>query len=874
MKRQPWYSAHSRRRMFGIIACAWIAAIGLSYSWNWYQIGTSASMYAEAEARASYDKDLVYRRWSAIQGGVYIPPTEATPPNPYLSHIPDRDLVTTGGKQLTLVNPAYMTRQVHALGQEQYGALGHITSLTPLNPNNIADPWETQALRFFEAGGKEVVSKETINGQLHLRFMRPLITEKPCLKCHAAQGYKEGEIRGGISVSVPFSPYAAVAEQQRKQLLLAHLLISCLGLLGLWKGNNLLRSSETALLQSEERLKSILDTALDGFCVLDMQGCFLEVSQTLCQILGYSAQELLTMRIADLEALETEDEIRTRIKKIMARGEDRFESRLRCKDARRIDVEVSVQIKPDANEQLVAFVRDITGRKLAENALLRKDALLRAMIRNLPFGFWARDASQRIIMQSDESVHLWGDLTLDQNLEEQFDSHTLEQWHANNRRVLAGEIVSEDCTLVIKGGEQRKFHNIVAPIREGEEILGILGINIDITERKQAEEERKTLQTQLTQAQKMQAIGTLAGGIAHDFNNILGAVLGYAEMARDASPPGSGVARDLDKVLEAGHRAAALVRQILAFSRQAIAERILLEPAHLVKETIKLLRPTLPSTITIKQRFDPAVQPIFADPTQIHQIVMNLCTNAFHAMEQTGGTLEISLQGCELSQHDLQQYPGVQPGKFVMLSVSDTGPGIAPEIRDKIFDPYFTTKDVGKGTGMGLAIIHGIVTNAGGFVNYLSELGKGSTFQVFFPATDEKVAHNAQSAALTPVGKERILLIDDENILAEMGQIMLERLGYEVTVCTNSLKALETFQSQPNRFDAVVTDQTMPGMTGLDLARRMLQIRPDLPIILCTGYSNLVNEEQAKLYGIKGFVMKPMTNKEIATLLRKVLDDT
>jgi PAS domain S-box-containing protein len=646
MKTQGWYSTHSRKRMFRIIAWAWVTMLGLSCGWNWYQVGQSVNMFAEAEARASYDKDLVYRRWAALQGGVYVPPSETTPANPYLAHLSDRDLVTVGGKRLTLVNPAYMTRQVHALGQEQYGTLGHITSLTPLNPKNTADSWETEALRRFATGEKEVVSLEAIDGQLHLRFMRPLITEKTCLKCHAAQGYKEGDIRGGISVSVPFSPYATIAQQQRKQLLLAHLLIGGLGLLGLWKGNRLLGASETALLKSEERLKSILDTALDGFCIFDTQGCILEVSQTFCQMCGYSAKELLGMRVADLQPFETENELCNRIGKILAWGEDRFESKLRCKDGNIIDVEMSIQFKPQVSEHLVAFLRDITERKRAEDALLRKDALLRAMVRNLPFDFWVRDTNQRIIMQSDESVHLWGDLTSDQPLVGQFDNQTVELWNKNNRRVLEGNIISEDCTLVIRNGEQRAFHNIVAPIRDGSAILGILGINIDITERKRAEEERKHLQAQLIQAQKMQAIGTLAGGIAHDFNNILGAVLGYAEMARDASPSESAVAKDLNKVLEAGYRAAALVKQILTFSRQGQNERVLLEPVHMVKEAIKLLRPTLPSTITIKQQFDPGVQPIFADPTQIHQIVMNLCTNAYHAMEQTGGTLEITIKSC------------------------------------------------------------------------------------------------------------------------------------------------------------------------------------------------------------------------------------
>jgi len=380
------------------------------------------------------------------------------------------------------------------------------------------------------------------------------------------------------------------------------------------------------------------------------------------------------------------------------------------------------------------------------------------------------------------------------------------------------------------------------------------------------------MQSQLLQAQKMQAIGTLAGGIAHDFNNILGAVIGYAEMARDASASKSAVAHDLDKVLEASHRAAALVKQILAFSRQSGTKRILLEPSNIINEAVKLLRPILPSTITIRQDIGTATKSIFADPTQIHQVVMNLCTNAFQAMEQAGGILDISLTDSELSLDDLQSFPEVKPGKFVVLAIGDSGPGIPPNILGKIFDPYFTTKEVGKGTGMGLAIVHGIVTTSGGFVSCESELGKGTIFRVFYPAIEQHAVPAVKSLLTAPTGKGRILLIDDEEILAEMGQAMLERLGYEVTVHTGSLDALSDFQNQPDRFDAVITDQTMPGITGMELAQRMLQIRPDLPIILCTGYSNLVNEEQAKRCGIKGFAMKPMTKKEMATLLKDVLE--
>jgi len=434
---------------------------------------------------------------------------------------------------------------------------------------------------------------------------------------------------------------------------------------------------------------------------------------------------------------------------------------------------------------------------------------------------------------------------------------------------------------------------VTIPIFKGERIVSVVGLANKETDYDQtdilqisllmdgvwkaadnirSEEENLKLETQLVQAQKMEAIGTLAGGIAHDFNNILGAVLGYAEMAKDAALPGSAIAHDVDKVLEAGERAANLVKQILAFSRQENIERISLKPGYMVKEAIKLLRPALPSTITIRQKTDTVTGSILADPTQFHQILMNLCTNAFHAMELTGGILEISLRDYELSSEDLNNQPRVQPGRFVVLSIGDSGPGIDPKIRDRIFEPYFTTKGAGKGTGMGLAISYGIVSSYGGFITCESELGKGTLFKVFFPAIEEKEVPGAKPVKATPLGKERILFVDDEEMLAELGRVMLERLGYEVTVRTNSLEALSTFQRHPNRFDAVITDQTMPGMTGMELARQILQIQPKIPIILCTGYSTLINEGQAKNEGVKAFTAKPLTKKGIAILLRSVLD--
>jgi PAS domain S-box-containing protein len=434
----------------------------------------------------------------------------------------------------------------------------------------------------------------------------------------------------------------------------------------------------------------------------------------------------------------------------------------------------------------------------------------------------------------------------------------------------AGEIPAEGITgtIIRKDGTEMTVSKNIDYLVDGlGKIIGGIECFEDITE-------KMRLEDQVRQAQKMEAIGTLAGGIAHDFNNILGAILGYAEMAKEDSEPGSRASGELDRVIEAGNRAAGLVKQILAFSRQTASEPVPLNPQLIIKEAVKLLRPSLPSTITITQKLDPDVHTIIADPTQIHQIVMNLCTNAFHVMENTGGTLNIILENRELTAQDIQPYPNASPGKFVVLSISDTGPGIPAEIRDRIFDPYFTTKEVGKGTGMGLAIVHGIATSLGGFVTCESTLGQGAVFRTFLPATlSDFPMPSTVSTDIAPRGKEHVLLIDDEEVLAELGKMMLERLGYRVTLCTDSTEALSLIQENPTVFDIMITDQTMPKITGVELAKKALQISPKLLIIICTGYSNLIDEKAAKEIGIRGFIMKPLTKKALAELIAKVKNE-
>ncbi|SPF39019.1 Two component histidine kinase [Syntrophobacter sp. SbD1] len=533
----------------------------------------------------------------------------------------------------------------------------------------------------------------------------------------------------------------------------------------------------------------------------------------------------------------------------------------------------------DQPVRMSGVVIDITERKAAEEKLRDNVAFLQNLMDAMPHPVFYKDAGGRYLGCNRAFEQFFGIPKKDIVGKTVYDisPKDLAERHASADQELLSNPGTQSYEAAIQSPDGLRYNVIFhkatffSPDRR---LAGIIGSVLDITKLRRAEEERRRAETQLWQAQKMEALGTLAGGIAHDFNNILGIIFGYTEMARLSIPDNLTATKKLDQVLKAADRAKDLVQQILAFSRQGEKEKKPVQVSLVFKEALKMLRATIPSTIDIRSDIS-SRSTVLGDPTQIHQVLMNLCTNAVHAMRDQGGTLEVKLADVLLEPKAGDRYSELEEGLHVQLIVKDTGHGIGPAIMDRIFDPFFTTKEAGVGTGLGLAVVHGIVNGHGGVIEVESEPGKGTMFKVLIPAAESLCSSDAVKPSLAQ-GHERILVVDDEAGLASAMADMLEGLGYETLCRTSSLEALETFLHQPGDqpFDLVITDMTMPNLTGLGLARELLRLKPQLPIIICTGFSEHIGPERIEKLGIKGFLMKPVTLRDLAVLVRKVLDET
>jgi PAS domain S-box-containing protein len=534
---------------------------------------------------------------------------------------------------------------------------------------------------------------------------------------------------------------------------------------------------------------------------------------------------------------------------------------------------VPIQYKGEA--QLFGVFRDITERRQVGEKLRETERKYRELAESLPQVIFEVDSTGNLIYLNQTGYALFG--YTPEDLAKGF--NVLEAFIPEDRERIAHDIMTsvqgqrlgrQEYTAAKKDGTKFPVGVHANRIMREQTATGIRGILIDFTPIKRAEEEKKKLEIQLQQAQKMEAIGALAGGIAHDFNNILSAIIGYTELAM-LNEGAEHCTAELNEALIAANRAKDLVKQILAFSRQTDEERMPVKVALVAKEAVKFLRATIPATIEIKTRIDDKSGAVLANSVELHQIIMNLCTNAQHAIGEQAGLLEVAVQNTEIDLAQKNDLIDLGIGSYVKISIKDTGYGMTPDVIKRIFDPYFTTKEKGVGTGLGLAVVHGIVRKYGGTIKVESELGKGTTFHIYLPKADIATPIKVEQPKQLKGGSERILFVDDEKMLVDIGQQALQRLGYDVVSRTSPIEALELFKAKPDFFDLVITDKTMPGMTGDTLAKELMNVRPNLPVIICTGYSQAIDQERAKQIGIKAFVMKPILINEIAAAVRKVL---
>ncbi len=633
----------------------------------------------------------------------------------------------------------------------------------------------------------------------------------------------------------------------------------------LQKKNEAQALTKIKLKDSEAKLKSIFTSAPIGIGLVVNRKLGM-VNQRLCDITGYSTAELSGQSIRLLYPDEKEFLRMGLIKQeqIEQKGQCSLETRWKRKNGAIINILLnSTPIDPDDGLKTEIFTAlNVTALRAKEAKLAESEARYRSMMEGMNDPAYICSPDFRITYMNPAMVKRIG---YDATGENCFNAlHGIKNkclWCLHDE-VQKNRHCDQN---ILSPKDNRSFHVSHSPIAHEDGSISKMTVFRDTTRFHEME-------AQLRKAQKMESIGTLAGGIAHDFNNILFPIIGYTELMLAEIPEGSSFQRNLNMVLASSKRAQELVKQILTFSRKTTHELKPLSCQLVVKEVLKLIKSTLPSTIEIHQHVDNNCGLVLVDPTHIHQIMMNLCTNSFHAMEEKGGILTVTLEETVLTSGDIKDNI-LHPGRYVSLTVADTGIGMPSEVKERIFYPYFTTKKDGKGTGLGLSVVHGIVKNCQGHISVQSSTGNGTSIQVCLPLiTTANGDEEDSGTTIIKTGVEQILLVDDEAFIVQLETQILTKLGYSVSATTDSLDALEIFKANPDRFDIVISDMTMPNMTGDELAIELMKIRTDIPVILCTGYSESITNERAERLGIKALLIKPVSMGDLSNFIRMALD--
>jgi PAS domain S-box-containing protein len=634
------------------------------------------------------------------------------------------------------------------------------------------------------------------------------------------------------------------------------------------------KQAEADLLDSRNRLQALFDNALDAILIADDNARYIDANPAAGELFGYSPAELRNMSAKDIVVATTENDFETAWARFLTHKRLEGEIPLRRKDGNTVTAEFCAVANFVPGLHL-SVLRDITERKATLEALRESEKRMNDLLSGIPVPtfIWQLENGDFRLIRINRAAE-----TITGGGAKRFIGLTAGQIYNDDREIVddlkrcAAEKQSFRRELRYFTKSSRLWRDLIITYGFVAPDLIIMHTE-DVTEQRKTERQKSRLQEQLLQGQKLQAIGTLAGGIAHDFNNLLFPIIGFAEMAIEDLPPESPVHRNLSEILTAARRARDTVLQILTFGRKGDTEKLPLWPAPLIRDSVKQIQSTIPDRIRLHTDISDC-GPITANGAQLHQIMLNLCTNAVQAMPETGGTLSVTLAPVRFSPGESLPAPEAKPGAYVRLVVKDTGTGIDPDVLEKIFDPYFTTKPVDEGTGLGLSVVNGIMNQYGGFITVESDRGIGAVFSIYFPQSRETPP--AQTVETlpdveTPTGGKHVLFVDDEPQNITVFQKMLERLGYRVSGFTNAETALTRFQERPSEFDVLVTDLRMPEMSGPALVRAARVLRPDLPVILCTGYDADIDAASIQAAGIRRIIHKPFTQKEIADALKDTI---
>lgn len=732
------------------ILIAWTLLIVVFILYNFHHMHKEIIERALIEARTIWEHNLNYRKWVTYMGGVYVRKDKMAP-NPYLK-VPDRDKVTTDGIELTMANPAYMTRQVFEIIQKETypPIINKIVSEKYLNPVNKPDEWEIKGLKAFENGVKEVSEVYNINGIPYIRLFRPMIIAEGCLKCHREQGYKVGDIRGGISVAIPMKPYYESLKKEQRNSAITYIFLWLIGIVMILFFSKNIQKEQERTEDSERKLRNLFDSAADWEYWISADKKIMLMSPSSEDITGYKCEEFYK------------------------------------------------------NPQLIVDI-----------------------------------------------IHK--------------DYQEIYKRHANNE-FISPRHKSLEFSIITKGGEVKWISHVCGPVYLGSGFLGRRVVNRDITERKRLEE-------QLLQSQKIEAIGTLTGGIAHDFNNILTAIIGYGSIMKVKMGDDDPLRPYLEQILSSADKAAALTQSLLAFSRKQIINLVPVDLNDIVRRIEKLLERLIGEDIDIKTILSEESLNVMVDSVQIEQVLINLATNARDAMPD-GGSLIIETRPVEITDEYVNRNIFTTPGMYAMLSITDTGVGMDEKTKERIFEPFFTTKEIGKGTGLGLAIVHGIVKQHNGIIKVYSERDKGTTFKIYLPLI--KSEFKSKQAEILPQfikgGNETILVVEDEANVRTLIRDVLKEYGYKVIEAAEGEEALKIFAENKDDIQLVVSDVIMPKKNGKEVYDAVKTIKPEIRVLFISGYTADVIHKKGILDVGLDFIEKPLLPHELLRKVREILD--